>query len=36
MFCVRMYAWENVVYPDLDVSGIVMPGFLENYRTIPM
>lgn len=24
-------AWEDVVYPDLDVSGIVMPGFLESY-----
>ena len=31
MFCVRICAGEGVVYPDLDVSGIVMPGFLENY-----
>ena len=26
-----MCAWEVVVSPDLDISVVVMPGFLENY-----
>lgn len=31
IFCVRICAREDAVYPDLDDSVVVMPGFLENY-----